>query len=153
MSSIILSIHVIIAVLLIGLILVQHGKGADAGAAFGSGASSTVFGSQGSASFLTRLTAGLATAFFITSLVLAYNTKSDVSGSEDVDIPVAPVEQAIDQEIPSIPDVPAAIDTGDKPSLPMNLNEDMPAKAADEPEKPVVSTEDKPAVPANPKPE
>ena len=62
--QIVLIFHVVVALSLIGLVLVQHGKGADAGAAFGSGASSTVFGAQGSASFLTRLTAGLATAFF-----------------------------------------------------------------------------------------
>ncbi len=135
MSSIILSIHVIIAVILIGLILVQHGKGADAGAAFGSGASSTVFGSQGSASFLTRLTAGLATAFFVTTLVLAYNTKSNVTGKDEVDIPT-PVEQIKDQAIPEVP----AVDTGDKPTLPMSLTEDMPAEPA--------AKQDKPAVPA-----
>jgi len=64
--------HVVIAALMIGLILIQHGKGADAGAAFGSGASGTVFGSKGSGSFLTRSTAILATLFFITSLSLAY---------------------------------------------------------------------------------
>ena len=64
--------HVFLCVGLIGLILIQHGKGADAGAAFGSGASGTVFGSQGSANFLTRTTAILATTFFLTSLTLAY---------------------------------------------------------------------------------
>ncbi len=68
--NIILVIHVLIASALIALVLVQQGKGADAGAAFGSGASGTVFGSQGSASFLTRTTAVLATLFFITSLTL-----------------------------------------------------------------------------------
>lgn len=70
--AIVLSVHVLVAVLMVGLILIQHGKGADAGAAFGSGASGTVFGSKGSGSFLTRSTAILATAFFITSLTLAY---------------------------------------------------------------------------------
>ncbi|OUR66510.1 preprotein translocase subunit SecG [Cycloclasticus sp. 46_83_sub15_T18] len=70
--AVVLSVHVIVAALMIGLILIQHGKGADAGAAFGSGASGTVFGSKGSGSFLTRSTAMLATAFFITSLTLAY---------------------------------------------------------------------------------
>jgi len=70
--AIVLSVHVVVAALMIGLILIQHGKGADAGAAFGSGASGTVFGSKGSGSFLTRSTAMLATAFFITSLSLAY---------------------------------------------------------------------------------
>jgi len=64
--------HVFLCIGLIGLILIQHGKGADAGAAFGGGASGTVFGSQGSASFLTRTTGVLATAFFITCLILAY---------------------------------------------------------------------------------
>ncbi|MEW5009525.1 MAG: preprotein translocase subunit SecG [Cycloclasticus sp.] len=72
MFAVVLSVHVIVAALMIGLILIQHGKGADAGAAFGSGASGTVFGSKGSGSFLTRSTAMLATAFFITSLTLAY---------------------------------------------------------------------------------
>lgn len=72
MSSVILIVHVLVALALIGLVLLQHGKGADAGAAFGSGASATVFGSRGSGSFMTRLTAALATVFFITSLTLAY---------------------------------------------------------------------------------
>ncbi|NND36933.1 MAG: preprotein translocase subunit SecG [Gammaproteobacteria bacterium] len=64
--------HVLLALGLIGLILIQRGKGADAGAAFGAGASGTVFGAAGSGSFLTRLTAILATLFFVTSLSLAY---------------------------------------------------------------------------------
>ncbi len=70
--EIIVIFHVFLCVGLIGLILIQHGKGADAGAAFGSGASGTVFGSQGSSNFLTRTTAILATTFFLTSLTLAY---------------------------------------------------------------------------------
>ncbi len=70
--SVLVSIDVLIAAGLIGLVLIQQGKGANAGAAFGSGASGTVFGARGSASFLTRLTAILATLFFINSLVLAY---------------------------------------------------------------------------------
>ncbi len=72
MQTIILAIHIILAVSLVVLILVQHGKGADAGAAFGSGASSTVFGAKGSATFLTKLTTFIALIFFITSLSLAY---------------------------------------------------------------------------------
>lgn len=72
MHTILVVVQVLVAVSLIGLILVQHGKGADAGAAFGSGASGTVFGARGAANFLTRLTAILATAFFIASLTLAY---------------------------------------------------------------------------------
>ncbi|OUD14624.1 preprotein translocase subunit SecG [Thioflexithrix psekupsensis] len=72
MHTILVIVQIMVCASLIGLILIQHGKGADMGAAFGSGASATVFGSRGSASFLTRTTAGLAAAFFILSLVLAY---------------------------------------------------------------------------------
>lgn len=72
MYQLILMIHVVIAICLIVLVLIQHGKGADIGAAFGSGASGTVFGSQGSAGFLFKLTGGLALAFFVTSLSLSY---------------------------------------------------------------------------------
>jgi preprotein translocase subunit SecG len=76
MQTLILSIHIFLAIALIVLILVQHGKGADAGAAFGSGASSTVFGAQGSASFLTKITTFIALSFFLTSLALAYFASS-----------------------------------------------------------------------------
>jgi preprotein translocase subunit SecG len=72
MEEIILVIHVIAAIALIGFILIQHGKGAEVGASFGSGASQTLFGSQGSGNFLTRATAILVTVFFITSLALGY---------------------------------------------------------------------------------
>jgi preprotein translocase subunit SecG len=72
MYTFLIVVYVLIAVALVGLVLIQHGKGADAGAAFGSGASGTVFGSRGSANFLSRTTAWLAAAFFALSLVLAY---------------------------------------------------------------------------------
>jgi len=72
MYQLILIIHVIVALALIGLVLIQHGKGADIGAAFGSGASGTVFGSQGTGGFLFKLTGGLALTFFATSLFLSY---------------------------------------------------------------------------------
>ena len=70
--SVLLIAHVIISASIIALVLLQRGKGADAGAAFGSGASGTVFGAKGSANFLSRTTALLATLFFVTSLSLAY---------------------------------------------------------------------------------
>lgn len=74
--SVVLTIHVLVGVAVIGLVLMQHGKGADAGAAFGGGggggASGSVFGSSGSANFLSRTTALLAATFFATSLGLAY---------------------------------------------------------------------------------
>ena len=72
MQQIALVIHVALAIGVIGLVLIQHGKGADAGAAFGAGASSTVFGARGSASFLTKLTTILAGLFFLTSMTLFY---------------------------------------------------------------------------------
>jgi preprotein translocase subunit SecG len=70
--SILLAVDVLLAMGITGLVLMQHGKGADAGAAFGSGASATVFGARGSTSFLSRATAVLATLFFLNSLTLAY---------------------------------------------------------------------------------
>ena len=76
--SLLLSFHVIIAVLIIALILLQKGKGADMGSAFGAGASGTIFGAKGSANFLSRTTAILATIFFITSLALAYLNKGTI---------------------------------------------------------------------------
>ena len=76
MFSIVLTIHVIVGLAVIGLVLMQHGKGADAGAAFGggggSGGAGSMFGSSGSANFLSRTTAVLATVFFLTSLGMAY---------------------------------------------------------------------------------
>ena len=70
--TIILLVHVLAALGIVGLVLVQHGKGADMGAAFGSGASGSLFGATGSANFLSRTTAILAVVFFVTSLSLAY---------------------------------------------------------------------------------
>ena len=74
--SVVLVVHILAALGVIGLVLVQHGKGADMGAAFGSGASGSLFGATGSANFLSRTTAVLATVFFVTSLLLAYVASS-----------------------------------------------------------------------------
>ncbi|MDR1163673.1 MAG: preprotein translocase subunit SecG [Candidatus Accumulibacter sp.] len=74
--SIILLVHVISAAAIVGLVLVQHGKGADMGAAFGGGASGSLFGATGSANFLSRSTAVLAVVFFATSLTLAYSASN-----------------------------------------------------------------------------
>lgn len=83
MHTIVLVIHVLAALGVIGLVLLQHGKGADMGAAFGSGASGSLFGATGSANFLSRATAILATAFFVTSLSLTYlaSSKPKTTGS------------------------------------------------------------------------
>jgi len=85
LHNVILIIHVLVAAGVIGLVLIQQGKGADAGAAFGGGASSTVFGSEGSGSFLTRATGILATIFFITSLTLAYLSTEKIKPTSVVD--------------------------------------------------------------------
>lgn len=92
MYQLILMIHVIIAVVLIGLVLIQHGKGADIGATFGSGASSTLFGSQGTGSFLFKLTGGLALTFFITSLMLSYLVSMQYQKAEQ---PVMPQQTSV----------------------------------------------------------
>ncbi len=105
MHTILLIIHVLLAVSLIVLVLIQHGKGADAGAAFGSGASATVFGSRGSASFLTRATAILAALFFVTSLSLAYlagQTTKVKSVTEEVPTPTStPATPTVTSDVPS----------------------------------------------------
>lgn len=111
MFSVLVVLQVIIAIALIGLVLIQHGKGADAGAAFGAGASGTVFGARGSANFLSRSTAGLAAAFFITSLALAYIVSH--GGTEGGSIADQVIEQqapvVIEESLPAIPDeVPVA---------------------------------------------
>ncbi|MEH3022242.1 MAG: preprotein translocase subunit SecG [Pseudomonas oryzihabitans] len=87
-------IHLLMALGLIVLVLMQQGKGAEAGASFGAGASGTVFGSQGSATFLSRFTAILAAVFFATSLGLAYFAKNQALGLREVGLPTQPVQQA-----------------------------------------------------------
>ncbi len=106
--------HVVVAVALIALVMLQQGKGADAGAAFGSGASATMFGSQGSASFLSRTTAILATVFFLTSLTLAYF-------AHQASVPASIIERSV----PSKSTVPAAPVT-ESPSRPADVPQ--PAK-------------------------
>ncbi len=108
MKELVLVVHVLAAAGLIALVLLQQGKGADIGAAFGSGASQTLFGSRGSANFLTRLTAALATIFFATSLtlaVLATRVSAPRSVTETVITePVAPAPSVeTEQEPPPSP--------------------------------------------------
>lgn len=86
MFNILLAIQIIVAIAMIGLILIQHGKGADAGASFGAGASGTVFGAAGSANFLTRATAVLATIFFATSILLAIIAKDQSNDKYTLDV-------------------------------------------------------------------
>lgn len=90
--------HVLIAAAIVGLVLLQRGKGADAGAGFGAGASGTVFGARGSASFLSRMTATLVALFFASSLTLAYlggrKPEAPKSVIDRVGVPTAPAPGA-----------------------------------------------------------
>lgn len=97
MQQLIFIIHILAAISLIVLVLVQHGKGADAGAAFGSGASQTMFGSIGSMPFLIKVTASIAAIFFATSLVLGYLAAREVKQAEAKQI------TSITQQIPAMP--------------------------------------------------
>ena len=115
--TVLLVLHVVVAAGLIVLVLLQQGKGADTGAAFGSGASSTVFGARGSATFLSRMTAVLATLFFLISLGLAWMvTGSRVSDSVAERLDVAPVVE--ETLAPSEPAGPA-----DVPQIPTGSSE------------------------------
>lgn len=116
MHTILQVVHILIAAVLIGLILIQRGKGAEVGAAFGSGASNTVFGSRGSASFLTRATAVLATLFFITSLSLAFSVsqKKEMTSVTDLVAPTVSAPPAAPAVQPGSP--PAGSPTPQQPS-------------------------------------
>jgi preprotein translocase subunit SecG len=120
MQIILVVIHLFLAIGLVGLILIQHGKGADMGAAFGSGASATVFGARGSASFLTRATAVLAAMFFITSMVLAYFASQT---REPVGVMESMQTEEIQAEPREVPAVPADSDVPEVPVAPTALEE------------------------------
>lgn len=102
--SIVLILHVLVGLGIIGLVLLQHGKGADMGAAFGSGASGSLFGATGSANFLSRTTAILATLFFLTSLGLSYLAGGTSSAQRSVmeGVETAPAEAPA--SVPAAPD-------------------------------------------------
>ncbi len=123
-NSILLVIQVLLSISLIALVLMQRGKGADAGAAFGSGASATVFGARGSGNFLSRATAIVATLFFITCMALAYmatnrDLPDGVSGSvTSQEFESAP---AMQQESMQNDDLPPADASGDT-----SLDSDLP---------------------------
>jgi len=124
METLVVVVHVIVAVAIVGLVLLQQGKGADAGASFGAGASQTVFGSSGSGNFLVRATTIAATIFFVTSLALAIFARNQSGLSSTQGLPV--VNQEILEEVTAEQsDVPELIiestdDQSDVPSLPDN---------------------------------
>ncbi len=111
--TVVLTVHVLVALGIIFLVLLQHGKGADMGAAFGSGSSGSLFGATGSANFLSRTTAALAAVFFATSLGLAYlaTHKPETGGSVMQGVSAAPAAAPKPaSEVPQPADVPKQAD-------------------------------------------
>lgn len=120
LQQLVLVIHLILAFLIIGLVLLQHGKGADAGAAFGSGSSGTVFGSAGSATFLTKFTTLIAALFAVTSISLTLLANKGIKSQTLTDKLMQ--QESVDTATPAvIPELPAET-TGqpatDVPSIP-----------------------------------
>ncbi len=113
LTTIVTIFHVLLAASLIAIVLLQRGKGAEAGAAFGAGASGTVFGSRGSASFLSRTTAVLATLFFVTSLTLAY-----LAGQREGPVSVLESAPVTSEESGDLPSLLLPDEEGDLPALP-----------------------------------
>lgn len=107
MFSITLTVHILIGLAVIGLVLLQHGKGADMGAAFGSGASGSLFGATGSANFLSRATAVLATIFFLTSLGLAYLASQRPVAAPGSVMDTVKTEGSVPAPAPAVPAAPA----------------------------------------------
>lgn len=122
MEQLFLIAHLLIAFAIIGLILLQQGKGAEMGASFGAGASQTLFGSAGGGNVLTRATALLAAAFFLTSFGLAIVAKNNASEATDIDIPLPVVEQqpAMEADLPVVEDElpPVIVDETELPEVP-----------------------------------
>ncbi len=119
LETLVVVVHVVIAVALVGLVLIQQGKGADAGAAFGGGASQTVFGSQGSGSFLTRMTTLLAVVFFVTSFSLAIFAKQRAEVAGEAGIPVV-------QESSEASDAPVDMEESETESGEASSEDELP---------------------------
>lgn len=125
MEKIVLIVHMLVAFGIIGLIMMQQGKGAEAGASFGGGASQTVFGSSGSGNFFSRTTAILATIFFATSFGLAVLSKQNASVNVDeglptlIEQPAVVLPEASNSDLPSVDlgNAAATESTGDLPSV------------------------------------
>ena len=131
LHSIVLGVHLIVAAMIVGLVLLQRGKGAEAGTGFGAGASGTVFGARGSANFLSRATGVLATVFFITSLTLAYLSTQRTAPTSLLDAPAqtAPAPQVPSSSQPSGATTapPAATPAPAATDLPQLPNDAAPA--------------------------
>lgn len=105
MRDVILIVDILVAVGIVGLVLLQQGKGADMGAAFGSGASQTLFGARGSANFLTRATAVLATVFFLANMTLAWLASKETTAPSSVTTTVTETPAKTDAA-PQVPPIP-----------------------------------------------
>ncbi|OZG71701.1 preprotein translocase subunit SecG [Hahella sp. CCB-MM4] len=103
-ETLVVVVHVIVAAGVIGLVLLQQGKGADMGAAFGAGASQTLFGSQGSGNFLTKMTSLLAIVFFVSSFALAVFAKQKSEEIAQQDFVPQVIESAPEQAVPALDD-------------------------------------------------
>ena len=125
MEQIVLIVHLLLALAIIGLVMLQQGKGADMGASFGAGASQTLLGSTGSANVLTRATAWLVAAFFATSFGLAIIATEKTRTVDEVDILVPPAQQQQPAAEAPADDVPA-VDSGDLPAA-APAADDLPA--------------------------
>jgi preprotein translocase subunit SecG len=122
--EVLIIVYLIVAIMLIGFVLIQQGKGADMGASFGSGGSNTVFGSAGSGNFLTRTTAILATLFFVISLILGNQTadkEKSLDEWQNLEVPV--LDQTVDSDVPA--SEPEALMQSDVPAL-AEPEEDVP---------------------------
>ena len=115
MQTLIVVIHVIVAIVIVGLVLLQQGKGADAGASFGAGASQTVFGASGSGNFLVKATTFAATIFFITSLSLAIFARNERSIDNNVGLPVLN-QEILEENASGQSDVPRLEDEAEQTS-------------------------------------
>lgn len=153
MINILIAIHVLVAVGIVVLVLIQHGKGADAGAAFGGGGggvSGSLFGSKGSANFLSRTTAILATVFFLTSLSLTYLYSKSAKPTSVTDTVLQQMNEPSTEQIETVPAAPLSeleTLTKDVPVLP---GSDITEKAPMDTDAQIPATSDVPALPTAP---
>ncbi|MEG3768017.1 preprotein translocase subunit SecG [Alteromonas sp. 14N.309.X.WAT.G.H12] len=125
--EVLLVAYLIVAIMLIGFVLIQQGKGANMGASFGGGGSNTVFGSSGSGNFMTKTTATLATLFFVLSLFLGNitaNKEKAVDEWQELEVPVEPAST------PATDDVPVS----EQSDVPVAQESDVPAEQSQEPQ-------------------
>ena len=110
LANLLLIVQIISALVMIGLVLIQHGKGADMGASFGSGASGSLFGATGSANFLSRSTSACATVFFVCTLGLAYfgTPRQEAAGGSSVLERAVPAAAGASAAIPAAPATPTS---------------------------------------------